>query len=670
MITLRLTINNRRLVLSAARWFWRAGSLLSFVCLLLDFCGGAFAAEPPKPVNPANAGAVLTITNPISRPAAPVRANPIVRFQSTPPLPTQVAPQPAPPVDPLVTLLQQQPPIDTESPVVAQAKVDPPIARVGGYIVYRLSLNALNNSVKLPEALPLPAGLTARPPTRGEILMQQNAKMGPQTSINYQLEAASNGTYTIPAFELEVYGKRVPVPAATFQVVAANSSQGRDALRLEFTVPTGNVYVGQCVRVSFRLADTNAPNFIGFMQGQVIGELVMVDQELLRQRRMPILINGRNFNIFTSENNVFPMKAGVLELRAQVHALEASATPGTEFYLISQLIESSPAILNAIPVPQKGRLPGYTGLIGEFQVDQPKLNAAEVRAGDPVVLSAAIQGEGNFQYIAPPKNPRVPGWQIQSLSVDPTIVYVNAAATAARRMFKYTLIPLDDRASRTPPILFASFNPKTQKYEDLTIPSVPIHVLPAPPGTVMPVVPPEEPEESQEPEEPALSTIVEAMGSPAASLRPLQQRPWFLGLQMAIGLGIFAFWGWRKRQLYLAEHPEILVRRAARRALLQRLTAVRRAAQAKDPAAFAMRCAEALKEAAAPDLEAAPQALAAPDVLAELIARDPRNRDAVLVREIFNAADNWRFARRAPPEEILSRLPEVEQLLRELLRRI
>jgi hypothetical protein len=120
----------------------------------------------------------------------------------------------------------------------------------------------------------------------------------------------------------------------------------------------------------------------------------------------------------------------------------------------------------------------------------------------------------------------------------------------------------------------------------------------------------------------------------------------------------------------LEEHPEIRVRRAARRALWRRLNAVRRAAQAKDPAAFATSCAEAFKEAAAPDLEAAPQALAAPDVLAEIIARDPRNRNAVLVREIFNAADNWRFARRSPPVEILDRLPEVEQLLRELARRI
>jgi hypothetical protein len=616
-------------------------------------------ARAAQPAGMARSDAVSNAA-PVSRPRGLVQ-------------PVRAAAAVEPPVDPLITLLQQQPAIDTESPVVARAEFDPPVARAGGYMVYRVTLNAINDSVKLPEALPAPGGLTVNSPTRGQLLLPRADKLTPDTTINYPVNAASNGVYTMPSFELEVYGKKVRVPAASFQVVDRASARGREAMRLEIQGPTGNVYVGQAVRVRLVLADPNATQVVGYMQLQLSGELVMVDASLNRESRRMTVIDGKTINAFYSDNTVFPMKAGVLELRAQIHALVNRAAPGTEgaLELGGILVDSAPLILNALPIPQQGRLRGFTGLVGEFQLEPPALAPGEVSAGDPVTLAVVVKGEGNFHYLAPPKPTGARDWQIQPPSLDANFIYYNATATAARRRFKYTLVPVSDRVTATPAIPFCYFNPQSRKFVDLTIPSVPVKVLPAPPGTVMPVVPPDEPEPGAvEPEEPALSAIVEALGAPAGSLRPLQQRPGFIALQLAFAAALAGVWGWHRRRAHLENHPEILARRAARRALQRRLAEIRAAAQARDAAAFAVHCADAFKEAAAPELDSAPQALVAADLLAGTAAVDPRGRASVLVREIFNAADSWRFARRAPPAEILERQAEVEGLIQDMLRRL
>ena len=69
-----------------------------------------------------------------------------------------------------MSLMLSQPKIDVESPVVASAVFDPPAARPGTPVIYRLIFSALEESIDLPAELPLPPKLRVRAGGHGQML--------------------------------------------------------------------------------------------------------------------------------------------------------------------------------------------------------------------------------------------------------------------------------------------------------------------------------------------------------------------------------------------------------------------------------------------------------------------------------------------------------------------
>src|ERR1051326_981232 len=58
--------------------------------------------------------------------------------------------------------------IDLDAPIAVRAEFDPQTIPVGGRVLYRIVLTALDESVKLPDQLPTPAGLQLTPGGRGQ----------------------------------------------------------------------------------------------------------------------------------------------------------------------------------------------------------------------------------------------------------------------------------------------------------------------------------------------------------------------------------------------------------------------------------------------------------------------------------------------------------------------
>ena len=68
-------------------------------------------------------------------------------------------PAPAPQPDPLMQLMLTQPPIEISSNVTITASFDPPVIAPGGMCTYRVTINAVSDSVRWPEDLPARAEL-------------------------------------------------------------------------------------------------------------------------------------------------------------------------------------------------------------------------------------------------------------------------------------------------------------------------------------------------------------------------------------------------------------------------------------------------------------------------------------------------------------------------------
>jgi hypothetical protein len=101
----------------------------------------------------------------------------------------------------------------------------------------------------------------------------------------------------------------------------------------------------------------------------------------------------------------------------------------------------------------------------------------------------------------------------------------------------------------------------------------------------------------------------------AATLAPVQRRPWFPLVQLAPAAAFVGLWGWDRRRRFLEQHPQVVLRRRARRALRRQWRAMRRAARAGDAPRYAEAAVAAMQAACAPHYPAEPRALVGADVL-------------------------------------------------------
>jgi hypothetical protein len=236
--------------------------------------------------------------------------------------------------------------------------------------------------------------------------------------------------------------------------------------------------------------------------------------------------------------------------------------------------------------------------------------------------------------------------------------------------FRFTLVPTSEKTKATPAIPFSYFDPASERYVALDLPSLPI--------TVKPSAVPINLDDLTEATAPAvgaeaelkLSGLATGRGKTMSSLQPWQQRAWFPLVQLAPAFLFAGLWWWDRRRRFFEAHPEIVLRRRARRALQREWTAVRRAASVGDTPRFAASVVSAFRVACAPHYPAEPRALVSTDVLPLLPPAELAVHDAV--RAVFAATNAERFAAsQTPPADLLALRHELERartLLEEKLR--
>ena len=562
----------------------------------------------------------------------------------------QVPPQPQPQPNPLMQLMLSQPPIDVASVVTATASFDPPAVRPGQKAIYRISLNAIASNVRLPGRIPGPAELEFKLSAQGQILRAIGNSLQPLTSINYEVRGNKTGLFLMPAFYIEVYGRQVVVPAASLEVAA--DVDASEVPRQLIVRPTKtNLFVGEQLTVQVLLPASPSNSVEAVREIQINGDGLFVDKSAIRQTIAMVEWKGRQAPSYIYEATVTPIAAGPLNVSAQGFASgsdfggpivisgQAVIPGGMPQYV---LLDSEPATLNVRMLPPEGELPGFKGAIGELSCDPPQLATNTVKAGEPLELWVAVRANVNLSRLVPPDPPRVSGWQ----SFPPVNRgYVGAGrGTNAGIILAYTFIPLSDELRGTPQIPFSAFDPKQGKFVDLTIPSVPITVLPDPSYTNSLAAIESAGTDRSPPRKLTLSGLVTRPGKSVSSLEPLQARGWFGAVQVS---PIFLFGGlwWReRRRQYLERHPEVVRRRQARRQLRRVKRRLRRAAQAGAATDFTQLGVSALQIACAPHFPAEPRALVCGDVMDVLDAEERRGQTGDIVRQFFAAANVRNFS--------------------------
>ncbi|HEU5070441.1 MAG TPA: hypothetical protein VFV96_08520 [Verrucomicrobiae bacterium] len=582
--------------------------------------------------------------------------------------PAQTAPPPAP--DPAVALLTSQPQIDTTSPVEATAEFDPPVIRPGGTATYRVTFNALQDSIKWPEDVIAPDALTLRASARGQIFSSLGGQIRPFTTFNYRTTAGAAGTFTAPRFLVYVYGKPVTVPAAQLTVVTNPATPVPAALQLHLETDATHPFIGQPVNVRITLPAGPGGIVQALSMVTLNGAGFMSDPLSARQMVKPLNQGGSNVTTFIYETTITPIQAGRIELSAQgftagnrfsgpiVITGQAVIPGGVPRYV---LLDTPPVTLQVRPVPREGELPGYNGAIGQFQLDTPVLTARQLHVGDPLTLTVNVRGEGNLARLVPPPPPAARGWRV--FAGEPDKAPAQLIQARGFTTFTYTLIPITTTEA-TPVIPFSYFDPDKAKFVNLSIPAVPVHVAPGTAPVDLTALGSTASTPATREREPTLGALAPTPGRTMTGLVSWQNRGGFLLAQTLPALVLGGLWWWDRRRRLFAAHPEILLRRRARRALRRERTALRKAASHGDTPRFTACAVNALRVACAPHYPAEPRALVSSDVLPLLVENQRAAELGAVVRHLFAAADAERFAAQtAPAKDLLSLRTDLETVL-------
>ena len=551
--------------------------------------------------------------------------------QAPPQIPPNVAAQ-------IVMLPQPQVDPSQFETVSATAEFDPPVVQPGEKTIYRVAVNATQNSIAWPDEIFAPPELRPGPAARGQLTQPDGTPFHPLTEFYYEFTAATAGRFTISNFVISASGSSVMVPEASVDVAADAATEPARKLLLEFS--ERNLFFGQPFRVRVILPTAQGNRLEALRDVQFNGGGFLTDRFVTRQSVEVVNLDGQLKPAFIYETVATPLAAGSLMISVQAFTA-GNQSGGPPKYV---LLVSDPLKINVRPLPTETELPGYTGAIGKFFADPPQLSTNRLRVGEPAHLKIIFHGEGDLTRFVPPMLPRAHDWQI---------IADNPPATG------YTLIPLTDEARETPAIPFSYFDPAAGKYFDLTIPPLPVTVV----GEGLPEQLPTDDDESESGAPLKLSGLAPTPGKTVASLKPSQLCDWLVILQFVPAMGFFALWRWDCRRRFLEAHPEIVRRRQARRALRGEKKKLQQAVKAGDAAGFVLHAANALKISCAPHLPAHPQAMVCADVLAQLDHAEQNGHTGETVRKIFAAADAQFASAKTETADLLVLKPAVKALL-------
>ncbi len=547
----------------------------------------------------------------------------------------------------------------------ATASFEPQMLRLMRFGEYRVTILGIAAGIEIPDPLPAPTGLIVElaGKTPGDAIV--NGQRVPSMTFRYTVTSAQPGTFLMPSFTATVAGQPVTVPAA--QVVV--QEPGPDDLPYQpvkavLDLVPGEYFVGQMLPARLLVFDTPDETV------QAIANVTKPSGDFLFQsqsgsRRERLVWEGKEMVALVTPLRLTPIKPGETDVSVQaiVFVNKLNAAGRSSGNTAQAMLDTAPVKVRVRPLPEQGRPASFTGAIGKFELGQPALSTSEAVVGDPVTLTVTIMGEGNLESIGAPVIETNDAWQ----SFTPTMtVDRDAFSGRGTKTITYTLIPRRVEVRTVPSIPFSYFDPERKQYVDLAIPPVAVGVKPAgePPSpepvataTPAPQGAPEAP--APRAPEPILTGLAEKPGSWRSSVSPVSNQRIFWAMQIVPAFALLGLALWRRRADFLAAHPEIVRRRAARAAARRHLQVARSAARRSDADAFVTASIDAIRAAAAPLDTTEAESL----VLQEVLAKLPHDNGATeTVQKLFRHTHTKNFSGHGVASNgVLDLLPAVQK---------
>ena len=410
-------------------------------------------------------------------------------------------------------------------------------------------------------------------------------------TYNYTILPLRDGRFTIPSQTVRAGGKLLRTPELILNVADApgRSSSARpsrgtqsqsvsagDLLFAELIVPKKVAYVGEIVPVQIRMGFDPRVRPRLIEPPEITGQ-GFTAQKLQQSGQSSETINGRPYDVVTYKTAIAAARAGKFEIgpvkaKAQVIVPRRRSAPRSRspfgfdlddpfsdpFFSnpFAQMgerreveIKSEPVALEIKPLPPNAP-PSFSGAIGNFVMTtdaQPK----SVQVGDPITLTSAISGRGNFDRVNAPVVEDERGWH----KYPPSSKFKqdDEVGISGTKTFETVLSP-NEKKQTLPVLALSYFDPAKEQY--MTLRSEPIAITvqggaaatqnvtgsqPPSPSPAIAIAP----QRTQKPQD-ILYQLTDRPAT-AESFAPLYTRTVFWTAQLIPFLALIGFAGWKIR---------------------------------------------------------------------------------------------------------------------------
>ncbi|MGW8193348.1 MAG: BatD family protein [Desulforhopalus sp.] len=501
-----------------------------------------------------------------------------------------------------------------------------------------------------------------------------NGSFSSSVSHNYLIQALQPGQYTLPPVTVKAGGESLTTAPLHFTVTGTGQKNGaasvapqqsKDEPVLIRVSDTGEHYSGEIVPITIKAYFKQQYRADSISLPTLEGDGVVMEQLQDKPRQSQEQMDGKLYSVLTWDTAISGVKVGKHPIHFSLDATllipqkRRTRSPfggGSMFgdsmfddpffdsffggYQRKVVSVSSPQrTFTVLPLPTDTMPDNFTGAIGDFDL-KVTVSPTHVEVGEPMTLTMAISGEGNFDRVEAPVFPENPDWKTYS----PTVTSHGEKGEQSSKIFEQALVAKNDAATAIPPLSFSYFDPVKKTY--ITRVSQPISIdvkesarQPAPQAQQQTV-----PQQQRPPSPPnsllgleGLAPIHLKTGSFHSDIKPLFMKSWFILLCVLCVLILVVLFAIKWRKVHYARNPGILTERNRRLQLKIDLKKIEQVQSTSDGAAFLSLARTAIQNQLGALWNTSPTAISLADIQARL---EP---DSPLIG-IFRAADEAAYS--------------------------
>lgn len=128
----------------------------------------------------------------------------------------------------------------------------------------------------------------------------------------------------------------------------------------------------------------------------------------------------------------------------------------------NRLLKPAKIKIKVKPFPEAGKPATFNGAVGQYKMTA-SVNKKQVKQNEPVTMTLIIEGNGNIETLNKPVIPDLKNFKVYESDTS-TQLFKNGNLIGGRKTFEIVFIPRNAGAVEIPPLEFAYFDPRQERY--------------------------------------------------------------------------------------------------------------------------------------------------------------------------------------------------------------